>query len=345
MGCFWVFIAAVCSAMSFPLPDSDGDGLTDDAEASLGLDPTRCDTDEDGLGDGLESALRTPADPDNAACFVPDDDPTTSTDPARADTDGGGAEDGAEDLDLNGEIGPWESDPNESRDDADGDGDGLSDVVEARCGLAGTDDDRDADTVPDAEDGREDGDRDGLPGFCDTDDDGDGLSTASEGTGDADADGAPNYRDTDADGDGASDAAEGDEDLDCDGAPDFLDGDDIDGGCSDPDQDGLDNDEETACGSDPNAPDTDGDGRDDADEACNTDVDCDRLPDRLDAVDDPGLCAEDTPTDVYPACVTTDRYLDCGQLRGGSCSMPVDGHAGWWGALPALLLRRRRTAR
>lgn len=37
-----------------PQPDSDGDGLTDDEETSLGTDPTNPDTDGDGVGDKIE---------------------------------------------------------------------------------------------------------------------------------------------------------------------------------------------------------------------------------------------------------------------------------------------------
>jgi hypothetical protein len=36
------------------VPDSDGDGLSDDEETALGTDPTNLDSDGDGLGDGVE---------------------------------------------------------------------------------------------------------------------------------------------------------------------------------------------------------------------------------------------------------------------------------------------------
>ena len=42
-----------------PVPDSDGDGLTDEEEAALGSDPHRADTDGDGLSDLEESRLGT----------------------------------------------------------------------------------------------------------------------------------------------------------------------------------------------------------------------------------------------------------------------------------------------
>lgn len=43
-----------------PEPDSDGDGLTDAQEATLGTDPTNPDTDGDGVGDGIEVRLASP---------------------------------------------------------------------------------------------------------------------------------------------------------------------------------------------------------------------------------------------------------------------------------------------
>ena len=52
---------------------------------------------------------------------------------------------------------------------------------------------------------------------------GDGIPDAIEGTNDFDRDGIPNYLDLDSDGDGISDEAEGTVDSDRDGRPDFLD--------------------------------------------------------------------------------------------------------------------------
>jgi len=59
--------------------DSDGDGVTNQAELENGTNPLSADTDEDGLDDGREAELRT--------------------NPLDADTDGGGATDGRE-VDL-----------------------------------------------------------------------------------------------------------------------------------------------------------------------------------------------------------------------------------------------------
>jgi len=58
------------------LSDTDGDGITDVDEATLGTDPEKADTDDDGLLDGVELEL--------------------GTDPQIADTDGDGYPDGAE---------------------------------------------------------------------------------------------------------------------------------------------------------------------------------------------------------------------------------------------------------
>lgn len=75
----------------FSFTDDDQDGMPDELEASLGLDPKKPDTDGDGILDGLE-------DPDNdglpnAGEFI------AETDPSKADTDGDGIPDGLEDPD------------------------------------------------------------------------------------------------------------------------------------------------------------------------------------------------------------------------------------------------------
>ena len=65
--------------------DSDGDGLLDTVEATLGTDPNDDDSDDDGLLDGTEDANQ-----DGVY------DPSTETDPNTFDTDGDGLGDGQE---------------------------------------------------------------------------------------------------------------------------------------------------------------------------------------------------------------------------------------------------------
>ncbi len=106
--------------------DGDDDGLLDgheDTSKNGALDtgetsPTIADTDQDGLGDGLERGRATPEGTDTvAAMFVADADPTTTTDPRLVDTDGGGKDDGAEDRNGNGRVDGIEGDPNDPSDD------------------------------------------------------------------------------------------------------------------------------------------------------------------------------------------------------------------------------------
>jgi len=159
--------------------------------------------------------------------------------------------------------------------------------------------DSDGDGIPDADEGTNDPDDDGIPNYLDTDSDGDGTPDADEGTGDPDQDGVPNYLDTDSDDDGLSDADEvnvygtsptsqhsdtdtmpdgyevqygldpttddSEDDLDGDGLPN---GDEYELGCEpdelDSDEDALtDGDEVNEYGTDPTKRDTDGDGASD----------------------------------------------------------------------------------
>lgn len=85
--------------------DTDGDGLTDDQEATLGTNAKASDTDGDGLTDGEEVNVY-------------------KTDPLRADTDGDGLTDGDE-------VKVWKTDPTK----ADTDGDGFSDGQEVQNGY------------------------------------------------------------------------------------------------------------------------------------------------------------------------------------------------------------------
>ncbi|HMW49296.1 MAG TPA: hypothetical protein PKC70_13440, partial [Cellvibrionaceae bacterium] len=107
---------------------SDDDGLADgseDANHNGQVDagetnPTRPDTDGDGLQDGTERGITTAvADPDgagpllgtNVSLFQPDLEPAFTTNPTNADTDGDGSPDGIEDNNHNGRLDAGEYDP------------------------------------------------------------------------------------------------------------------------------------------------------------------------------------------------------------------------------------------
>lgn len=141
------------------LADSDGDGIPDHVEKSLGTDPMKRDTDGDGISDfdeiyGFSMRFRgdfsftdvvekfCPAmisggacDPADAAYFV--------TDPLDPDTDGDGIPDGAE---LGIGANPRFAD---AADFIDTDRDGLSDALEDRIGSSKYEADTDGDGLPD----------------------------------------------------------------------------------------------------------------------------------------------------------------------------------------------------
>jgi len=217
--------------------DTDGDGLPDAMEETLGTDPTSADTDGDGLsdreeigdtdGDGVIDALE----PDDDGDGVPTEDELGR------DTDGDGLPD-HRDADDDGDGIPTAEDPapldpaSPTDPDLDSDRDGLSDADEALLGTDPLDPDSDGDGVPDGVEGGVDSDGDGVVDALDDDDDGDGLPTLEEGDGDPDGDDVPAYLDDDSDGDGLSDAEEGLGDADGDGLPDALDA--SDGGLVEP---------------------------------------------------------------------------------------------------------------
>jgi hypothetical protein len=100
--------------------DSDGDGLTDDYETSIGTDPHNPDTDDDGIFDGTEvgkDCSNPTTDPAAHHCIPDADHGATVTDPLDPDTDHGGVKDGTEDTNHNGQIDPGEIDPNNGADD------------------------------------------------------------------------------------------------------------------------------------------------------------------------------------------------------------------------------------
>lgn len=198
--------------------DSDGDGLSDGAEVGtngvfdVGVDtnPLDADTDDDGLSDGDEKngtgpnagKATNPLLVDTDGDGVHDKDETTlGTDPTKVDSDGDGIGDNIE-ASVSGTTGPFTK--------VDSDGDGTIDALDT---------DSDGDTLLDSvERGSgatpRDSDGDGKADFRDADDDNDGILTKQEITdavkltGDVDMDGKLNWLDTDSDGDGKLDKDE-----------------------------------------------------------------------------------------------------------------------------------------
>lgn len=158
-----------------PVADTDDDGLSDDDERALGLDPRSADSDGDGSLDGAEVGdVDSPHDEDGDGlldALEPDD--------LDEDADGSTAEEDADDLDA---CVP-------SAFQCDSDDDGLSDGREAEVGAAPWDPDTDGD-------GQLDGDED-------QDTDGDGAYDVIE------------RDDTDADGDGTADSFDVDDANPC----------------------------------------------------------------------------------------------------------------------------------
>ncbi|WP_437798195.1 hypothetical protein [Sorangium sp. So ce693] len=200
--------------------DTDGDGLSDALERTLGTDPNDADSDDDGVrdgdepnptddndGDGLINPLDIDSDDDGlfdgtelglgcdgpgtdaaAGNCAPDGDAgATRTSPLEADTDRGGASDGSEDTNLNGVLDAGETDPRSGHGDddpqnADTDHDGLSDDLEVSLGTDPNDADTDGDGVRDGLEPNpaHDTDGDGLVNALDVDSDNDGLFDGTE---------------------------------------------------------------------------------------------------------------------------------------------------------------------
>ncbi|XXT20117.1 hypothetical protein WME94_00940 [Sorangium sp. So ce429] len=201
-----------------PPTDTDGDGLSDDFEETIGSNPTDADTDDDGAldgqepnpaddtdGDGLINVRDVDSDDDglfdgtelgldceNEAtnteaghCRADADGGATKTSPVDVDTDDGGVRDGQEDIDLDGAVDAGETDPNNGDDDLpidDTDGDGLVDELEGLIGSDPEDADSDDDGVVDGQEPNfsDDHDGDGLINVLDPDSDGDGLFDGTE---------------------------------------------------------------------------------------------------------------------------------------------------------------------
>jgi hypothetical protein len=106
------------------IPDTDGDGLSDEEEKALGTNPFSIDTDGDGFNDLLEVRLASsgfdPLDPSDADCKLPQD---------RLDTDGDGLLDCEERF-----VGT-------NKALMDSDGDGMPDLLELRFNTNPTADD------------------------------------------------------------------------------------------------------------------------------------------------------------------------------------------------------------
>ncbi|MBK7864174.1 MAG: hypothetical protein IPJ65_37380 [Archangiaceae bacterium] len=244
------------------MTDSDGDGVSDADERTVGTNPSSIDSDGDGIsdrlegrvdtdGDGVIDALDTDADGDAISDAIErnvDSDGDGTPDYLDRDSDGDGLADAIErvvdsdgdgtpnyldrDSDGDGLSDAEESAMHSSPVLADTDGDGLSDQFEAGAVPPrdsdgdGTPDlldtDSDNDGIPDAQE-HGDTDGDGISDSVDRDDDGDGIADAIEGMADTDGDGVPDRLDSDSDGDGVADADEGSADTDGDGVPNFRD--------------------------------------------------------------------------------------------------------------------------
>lgn len=214
--------------------DSDGDGLSDTQEASLGTNPQNPDTDGDGLNDGDEVNMHR-------------------TDPLNPDTDGDGFPDGFEVRAAAFGYDPLTPNPPSRRDS---DGDGLSDVDEIQLGTDPLNQDTDGDGLSDGDEVNTyhtdplstDSDRDGLS-------DGDEINIHGTDPNNSDTDGdllpdgievtvaawdplVPNNPQGDLDGDGLSNLDE----LIYGTRPDVA----------DTDGDGINDGDEVAQGSDPN---------------------------------------------------------------------------------------------
>ncbi len=111
--------------------DTDNDGIDDGAERTAGTNPALADSDGDGLLDGVESG---------SGIFVDSND--TGTSPLLADTDSDGLSDGAEIADEN-------LDPNVDDSGSDFDGDGVTLADELVAGTDPSDSDSDDDALLD----------------------------------------------------------------------------------------------------------------------------------------------------------------------------------------------------
>ncbi len=104
--------APAATATPSILIDSDGDGLSDDQELSLGTNPDSPDTDGDSLSDGDEALIRAtdPLNKDTDNDILSDGDEVNlyGTSPLMADTDGDGVNDGVEAASQTDPLDPFD---------------------------------------------------------------------------------------------------------------------------------------------------------------------------------------------------------------------------------------------
>ncbi|NVK31893.1 MAG: hypothetical protein HWE20_12870, partial [Gammaproteobacteria bacterium] len=324
--------------------DLDGDGLDHATELSIGTDPSKADSDGDGIedgaehaidldGDGISDALESTLtdqdqdgvndqqDPDNsnncvpnetfAACDIDGDgldyqqEQQLGSNAQVADTDGDGILDGVEGL-------------------GDTDGDGMADVFESNTldsdgdGLSDAEDPSNQDAcLPSTQAPNCDIDGDGLDAVKEAqlgtnpylvDSDGDGLSDGDEGTADHDGDRLPDAIESsliDTDGDGIVDQTDGDNTNAC--VPNSQ------ADLCDADGDGLSLFEEILWGTNPASADTDADGTPDATEGPR-DTDGDGVSDAVESstadFDRDGVTDQIDPDNVN-ACVPSAEALRC----------------------------------
>ena len=223
--------------------DPDGDGLDNTTELLRGTNPFSADTDGDGRADGAEVNVDSDGDGLNDAI-----------ESRFTDTDGDGV------VDQNDPANNDPCVPDNTAARCDRDGDGLDNGTELATGTDPDDTDSDDDGRPDGAESAFDSDRDG---FIDRLDPAElnpcipnrNAAVCVQGT------------ITDTDGDGIVDANEANQDSDGDGILDVADPFNLDpcrpdatAGRCDADGDGLTNAVERSLGTDPNVPDTDGDG-------------------------------------------------------------------------------------
>lgn len=122
---YWNGVLSFTIALDNGEGDTDGDGLSDNEERTIGTDPNNPDTDGDGLSDGKEvdKYETNPLNSDTDGDGLKDGREVneTDTDPKKADTDGDGLTDGEE-------VDKIKSDPKKM----DTDGDGLNDGEEVK---------------------------------------------------------------------------------------------------------------------------------------------------------------------------------------------------------------------